>query len=249
MEAESSRSASSRNSRRGVPATAAGGARAATPLTAATSQYSSSDEEDAPGNLRRPRRGSHRTGDLDSSHRGPRTPVDGAGEEERGDFTGGSDTSQFTNPSLLPPDYYPPAYSSSSGDHYEHRRAAGTRRVPPSVSSSDNNSDTTYAESADINSSLRARMHAIDNDLAVTPPDPAPPEVPPRGPSHHHPLLTAQRRAAQQAAAAAAAGGATMLAGMVNMNGGSNGQPSPQYLDNPDDNYQQPTNTVFLSHG
>ncbi|KAF2367925.1 hypothetical protein FHG87_001325, partial [Trinorchestia longiramus] len=91
-------------------------------------------------------------------------------------------------------------------------------------------------------------------DLAGTPPDPAPPEVPPRGPSHHHPLLTAQRRAAQQAAAAAAVsasaggGGATMLSGMVNMNGGSNGQPSPQYLDNPDDNYQQPTNTVFLSH-
>lgn len=103
-----------------------------------------------------------------SGERGAQTPVGGATDEDHeftggGGVVGGDGGPQFTNPSLLPPDYYPPAYSSSSGDHYDSRRGPGGRRLPASVSSSDNNSDTTYAESADINSSLRARMQALDS--------------------------------------------------------------------------------------
>ena len=68
---------------------------------------------------------------------------------------------QYANPNLLPPEYYTPG-NYPGGDQYDSRRGQ-TRRVPASVSSSDNNSDTTYAESGDINNSLRARMQALDN--------------------------------------------------------------------------------------
>ena len=127
------------------------------------------------------------SGERESSLRGRNTPGgSGTTDQEDTDFgestLGGSaaghhlgqPTAVFTNPNLLPPDYYPPpSYSSSSGgDIYETRRrgggggsiqGGGGRRIPASVSSSDNNSDTTYAESGDINSSLRARMQALDN--------------------------------------------------------------------------------------
>lgn len=56
-------------------------------------------------------------------------------------------------------------------DEYDSPVVKGSRKYPQgrrmpgggsSLSSSDNNSDTTYAES-DINSSLRAKMAALDN--------------------------------------------------------------------------------------
>ncbi|XP_068237246.1 probable ATP-dependent RNA helicase ddx17 [Palaemon carinicauda] len=128
-------------------------------------------------------------------------------------------------------------------DEYDSPVLKGGRKFPSSgrrmqtggssLSSSDNNSDTTYAES-DINSSLRAKMAALDNEAAGTPPDPAPPEVPIRGPSHHHPLLAASRRA----------GGAPPSANST----GVGAPPSPHYPDHhPDDTYQQPNSNVFLS--
>ncbi|KAK8747700.1 hypothetical protein OTU49_016545, partial [Cherax quadricarinatus] len=67
-----------------------------------------------------------------------------------------------------------------------------------------------------------------------TPPDPAPPEIPVRGPSHHHPLLAASRRAG---------GGAPPSA-----NNTAVAPPSPHYQDHhQDDTYQQPNSNVFLS--
>ncbi|XP_069941027.1 teneurin-a isoform X3 [Cherax quadricarinatus] len=127
-------------------------------------------------------------------------------------------------------------------DEYDSPVLKGGRKFPSgrriqaggsSLSSSDNNSDTTYAES-DINSSLRAKMAALDNDASGTPPDPAPPEIPVRGPSHHHPLLAASRRAG---------GGAPPSA-----NNTAVAPPSPHYQDHhQDDTYQQPNSNVFLS--
>ena len=106
----------------------------------------------------------HLSSSGDSS-RGAGTPVSGGASDAGADLDFSVEGNPCNNPGLLPPDYYPPAYSSSSGgggDQYDSRRGP-TRRVPPSVSSSDNNSDTTYAESGDINNSLRARMQALDN--------------------------------------------------------------------------------------
>ncbi|KAL7643035.1 UNVERIFIED_CONTAM: hypothetical protein RMT77_006324 [Armadillidium vulgare] len=94
-----------------------------------------------------------------------------------------------------------------------------------SLSSSDNNSDTTYAES-DLNNSIQACMKALEN--ADTPPDPAPPEVPPRGPSHHHPLLASQRRC-------------------IGSSRPSENPAALLYQDSNEDNYQQPSTNVFLS--
>ena len=72
-------------------------------------------------------------------------------------------------------------------------------------------------------------IHTFFVSAVGTPPDPAPPEVPPRGPSHHHPLLTAQRRGGPHGP-------------------GSTG--SPHYQDPPsEDGYQQPQQNVFLSQG
>ncbi|XP_042205558.1 teneurin-3-like isoform X2 [Homarus americanus] len=128
-------------------------------------------------------------------------------------------------------------------DEYDSPVLKGSRKFPQgrriqaggsSLSSSDNNSDTTYAES-DINSSLRAKMAALDNDASGTPPDPAPPEIPVRGPSHHHPLLAASRRA----------GGVPPPSSTNNT---VVAPPSPHYQDHhPDDTYQQPNSNVFLS--
>nr|XP_045625142.1 uncharacterized protein LOC123774678 [Procambarus clarkii] len=61
-------------------------------------------------------------------------------------------------------------------DEYDSPVLKGGRKFPPgrripaggsSLSSSDNNSDTTYAES-DINSSLRAKMAALDNGESIS---------------------------------------------------------------------------------
>ncbi|XP_037070342.1 uncharacterized protein LOC119091641 [Pollicipes pollicipes] len=57
-----------------------------------------------------------------------------------------------------------------------------------SLSSSDNNSDTTtYAEGE-----MRSKMEALQSGLH-TPPEPAPPEVPSRGPSSHQAVRSLQR--------------------------------------------------------
>ncbi|KAK8385757.1 hypothetical protein O3P69_016491 [Scylla paramamosain] len=80
---------------------------------------------------------------------------------------------------------------------------------------------------------ITKRLMAVDNLLTrpAPPPDPCPPEVPIRGPSHHHPLLAANRRAA---------GGLS-----ANSTNPPVAPPSPHYPDHhPDDTYQQPN---FLS--
>lgn len=65
---------------------------------------------------------------------------------------------------------------------------------------------------------------------ADTPPDPAPPEVPPRGPSHHHPLLASQRRC-------------------IGSSRPSENPAALLYQDSNEDNHQQPSTNVFLSQG
>ena len=95
--------------------------------------------------------------DSRSGHTPSSTP-----DDANMDFRSGSAGPQYANPNLLPPEYYTPNSYANGEDHYDNRRPT-PRRIPASISSSDNNSDTTYAESGDINNSLRARMHALDN--------------------------------------------------------------------------------------
>ena len=83
----------------------------------------------------------------------------------------------FGASNLLLRDYYPPSYTSGGGGEggelYDNRRGVTgppgplRRNIPASVSSSDNNSDTTYAESGDINGCLRARMGTLDQSELV----------------------------------------------------------------------------------
>ncbi|XP_069694734.1 secreted protein C-like [Periplaneta americana] len=56
-------------------------------------------------------------------------------------------------------------------------------------SATDNNSDMTYPDVEMLGGVKDGRRLHLENDLADdSPPEPAPPEVPPRGPSLHHPL-------------------------------------------------------------
>ncbi|KAF2364561.1 hypothetical protein FHG87_004686 [Trinorchestia longiramus] len=164
--------------------------------------------------------------DHGSSMRGGLTPVTSPGDvDSEYNRCGGP---QYANPNLLPPEYYSNSYANSTSDQFDARRP-NPRRIPTSVSSSDNNSDTTYAESGDINSSLRARMQALDNQL-VGSPEMLPSDVLQRISPHH--LLMEMRP-----------GGGT--AG----DGPEGPPPNPPYPPpTPEDGYQQPQNTVFLSH-
>ncbi|XP_071524010.1 teneurin-a-like isoform X5 [Panulirus ornatus] len=109
-------------------------------------------------------------------------------------------------------------------DWRSSNQSGGTNSSANQYSSSD--------EECDVRNSGRGYRASQRTDAAGTPPDPAPPEIPIRGPSHHHPLLAASRRA----------GGAPPSA-----NNTSVAPPSPHYQDHhPDDTYQQPNSNVFL---
>ena len=101
--------------------------------------------------------------DHASSKRDPQGPTPIAPDDPDQDYRGGGP--QYANPNLIPPEYYTANNYVGVGnnDQYDNRRGPTNRRIPASISSSDNNSDTTYAESGDINNSLRARMQALDN--------------------------------------------------------------------------------------
>ncbi|GAB6032657.1 hypothetical protein CHUAL_011535 [Chamberlinius hualienensis] len=81
--------------------------------------------------------------------------------------------------------------SKSSSSSSPRSRMAIPLQRDPSTSSSDNNSDTTYNDSEVA--IMRAGTLVMRNGSGDSPPEPAPPEVPPRGVAAHHTDLVSLR--------------------------------------------------------